>query len=578
MKTIMLGNEAFAEGAYEAGVRIVSSYPGTPSTEITECLACMEGVRAEWAPNEKVALEVACGASYGGARALCCMKHVGLNVAADPLFTASYTGVRGGLVVIVADDPGMHSSQNEQDSRFYARSAHVPMLEPADSQEALDYMKEAYRISEAFDTPVLVRSTTRLSHSRSIVNTDERQETDLKPYERDIRKYVMMPGMARGRHVFVEERMQELAAFAETTPLNQTEYREKSMGFITSGVVYQYVREAFPDASILKLGMVYPLPKKKIEQFASSVDRLYVIEELEPFIEEQIRAWGIEVSGKELLSVQGEYSVQYLREKILGNAADTVTPQELPPRPPMLCAGCPHRAVFHTLRKLGARTMGDIGCYTLGALAPLDALDTTLCMGASLGMAHGMEKADPDAAGKIVGVIGDSTFLHSGIPSLLNMVYNGSTSTVVILDNSTTGMTGHQDHPGTGRNARGEAAPAVDLENLIRALGVEHIRVADPSDLSDLQDALREAMAEDRLAVVIARQACALLGRKAAAPYAVTDACRNCGLCLELGCPALRREDNHAVIAPSQCVGCSICAQVCPFGAIVESTEKEKEA
>ena len=571
----MLGNEAFAEGAYEAGVEVVSAYPGTPSTEITEYLAQRKDIHAEWAPNEKVALEVACGASYGGARALCCMKHVGLNVAADPLFTVSYTGVNGGLVVIVADDPGMHSSQSEQDSRFYARSAHIPMLEPSDSQEALDYMKDAYQLSEDYDTPVLVRSTTRLSHSRSVVETDIRRKAELKPYSRDIRKYVMMPAMARGRHEFVETRMKELTDFAETTPLNRAEYRDRKMGIVTSGVIYQYVREAFPEASVLKLGLVYPLPKKKITEFAEQVDTLYVIEELEPFIEEQIKSWGVACTGKELLTRQGEYSVPYLREKILGTETVHPAEQDLPPRPPMLCAGCPHRAVFHTLKKLGARTMGDIGCYPLGALEPLDALDTTLCMGASIGLAHGMEMADQTAARKIVGVIGDSTFLHSGIPSLLNMVYNGATSTIVILDNSTTGMTGHQDHPGTGRSAQGDPAPAVDLETLIRALGVKHVRVADPTDLQDLKEAISEAMEKEELAVVIARQACVLLGKNMAPPYEVTDACRNCGICLGLGCPAIHRTEKSAVITAQQCVGCSICAQVCPFDAIVEKAEGE---
>lgn len=570
LKSILLGNEAFAEGAYESGVRVVSAYPGTPSTEITERLARHDDVHAEWAPNEKVALEVAIGASYGGVRALCCMKHVGLNVAADPLFTAAYTGVLGGLAVIVADDPGMYSSQNEQDSRFYARSAHVPMLEPADSQEAHDYVAAAYKLSEHFDTPVLVRSTTRLSHSRSIVETGERNEPERLPYQRDPGKYVMMPANARGRHEAVEARMQALAEYADMTPLNRTEMRDSRVGVVTSGVCYQYVREALPEASVLKLGMVHPLPRQKITDFAQSVDTLLVVEELEPFIEDQIRSWGIACEGKAHLGRQGEYSVHRLRERLFGVRPCAATTDGVLPRPPMLCAGCPHRGVFHTLGRLGARVMGDIGCYTLGALEPLNALDTTLCMGASIGLAHGMEKADPEAARNVVAVIGDSTFLHSGITSLLNMVYNGATSTVVILDNSTTGMTGHQDHPGTGRNAKGEAAPQVDLEALIRALGVDNVAVADPYDLGALERALTGAMEDEHLAVVIARRACALLGRDKPAPYCVTRACRSCGRCLNLGCPAISRREHGAVIAASQCMGCGICAQVCPFDAIVE--------
>lgn len=569
MKKLMLGNEAFAQGAFEGGVRVVSSYPGTPSTEVTECLAKYPDIEVEWAPNEKVALEVACGASYAGARALSCMKHVGLNVAADPLFTAAYTGVRGGLVVLVADDPGMHSSQNEQDSRYYARSAHLPMLEPSDSEEALIFMRRSFGLSEEFDTPFLVRSTTRVSHSRSPVESGERVNAEIIPYERDIRKYVMMPAMARPRHVELEKRMRALEEFAETTDLNRVEMREKKTGIVTSGMAYNYVREALPDASVLKLGMVYPLPRKKIEAFAAQVDKLYIIEELEPLIENEIRSWGIECTGKELFSVQGEYSVHAIREKIGGVPGDTKEPGEVLARPPVLCPGCPHRSTFYTLGKLGARTMGDIGCYTLGSLEPTGSLDTTLCMGASIGMAHGMEKAE-GRNDKLVSVIGDSTFLHSGIPSLLNMVYNGATSTVVILDNATTGMTGHQDHAGTGKNARGQAAPAVDLEALVRSLGVEDVAVVDPADLKASRAAMKAAMDADRLSVVIARRACALLDKSACAPpLYVTDDCRNCGRCLELGCPALRRGESAVSIDASQCVGCGVCAQVCPFGAIV---------
>lgn len=577
MKELLLGNEAFARGAYEAGVRFASSYPGTPSTEITEALVKYPEVVVEWAPNEKVALEAACGASYGGARALSCMKHVGLNVAADPLFTASYTGVRGGLVVIVADDPGMHSSQNEQDSRFYARSANVPMLEPSNSQEALEFTREAYNISETFDTPVLVRSTTRVSHSRSLAESGERDERELIPYERNISKYVMMPAMARGRHVFVENRTNELAAFAEHTALNRVEQRGNQVGIVTGGMAYNYVREALPDASILKLGMIYPLPEQKIREFAASVEKLYVVEELEPFIEDQLKALGILCEGKKLFTRQSEYSVSEIRERIGGIPGPETEERTVPGRPPVLCPGCPHRPVFYTLNKIGARTMGDIGCYSLGALAPLDGLDTTLCMGASIGMAHGMEKAE-GSNDKLVSVIGDSTFLHSGIPSLLNSVYNGASSTVVILDNSTTGMTGHQDHAASGRNAKGETAPAVDLEALVRSLGVENVTVVDPADLSALRDALQASIADERLSVVIARRSCALLGGACGPAYYVDEKCRNCGKCIELGCPAIRRGADSASIDASLCVGCGICAQVCPFHAInAQGNEVQKQ-
>ncbi len=568
MKKILLGNEAFARGAYEAGVNVVSAYPGTPSTEITESIVPYEEVYAEWAPNEKVALEVACGASFGGARALCCMKHVGLNVAADPLFTVSYTGVNGGLVIIVADDPGMHSSQNEQDSRFYARSAHLPMLEPADSQECLDFMKYAYNLSERFDTPVLVRSNTRLSHSRALVEHGEREDHPIKPYRKDINKYVMMPGMAKGRHIAVEERMNALAAFADTCEINRAEYRGTGVGVITSGVCYQYVKEALPEASVLKLGMVYPLPEKLIREFASRVDTLYVIEELEPFIENQIKVMGIPVQGKALFSVQGEYTVNMLKEKLLGEKTETVTVGDLPKRPPVLCPGCPHRAVYYMLRRLNLVAMGDIGCYTLGALPPLSAIDTTLCMGASIGMAHGMEKARGESE-RLVSVIGDSTFMHSGITGLVNMFYNGATSTVLILDNSTTGMTGHQDHSATGKNAKGQPAPAVDIPALVKAIGIRHVAVVDPFDLPALKRTLMEETGRKELSVVITKRACMLIDRSAQKPpLAVTEKCRNCGSCMKLGCPALIQSEKSVVVDPSLCVGCGLCADVCPFAAI----------
>ncbi len=570
MKKIMLGNEAYAQGAYEAGVRVVSSYPGTPSTEVTENIVKHDEVYAEWAPNEKVALEVAAGASYGGARALCCMKHVGLNVAADPLFTASYTGVNGGLVILVADDPGMHSSQNEQDSRFYARSAHVPMLEPADSGEAKEFMKAAFALSEKFDTPILLRSNTRISHSRGIVEVQARQEVPVREYKKDIKKYVMMPGMARGRHIVVEKRMADMAEYAETSELNRIEYEDAEIGVITSGTCYNYVKEAMPQASILKLGIVYPLPAKKIQEFAAKVKKLYVIEELEPFFENQIKVMGLSVMGKELFTVQGEYSTKMIREKLCGEACEPVETGALPQRPPVLCPGCPHRAVYYMFNKLKLTAMGDIGCYTLGAGAPLSAIDTTLCMGASIGMAHGMEKArGKEFARRLVSVIGDSTFMHSGLTGLTNMVYNSATSTVLILDNSTTGMTGHQDHPATGKNAKGEPAPAVDIPQLVKTLGVKNIRVVDPFDLPALETALREETAREEVSVIITKRPCVLIDKGSVKEtLAVTDDCRNCGACMKLGCPALVKGENAVRIDASLCIGCGLCADVCPFHAI----------
>ena len=570
MKKLMLGNEAFARGAYEAGVTVATAYPGTPSTEITENIAKYNEVYAEWAPNEKVALEVAIGASIAGARALCCMKHVGLNVAADPLFTASYTGVNGGLVIIVADDPGMHSSQNEQDSRFYARSAHLTMLEPSDSAEAKEFAKLAFELSEKFDTPVLLRSTTRLSHSQGNVEIGDRQENPLKEYKKDIGKYVMMPGMAKKRHVVVEQRMKNIKAFADTLPINRIEYRDKKFGVIASGIAYQYVREALPEASTLKLGMVYPLPEKLIRDFAASVDKLYVAEELEPFFENQIKAMGIAVTGKEIFTVQGEYSTNLIRERIGGEKTEVTDPGALPQRPPVMCPGCPHRAVFYTIKKLGLTATGDIGCYTLGALPPLQGIDMCVCMGASIGTAMGMEKArGKNFARKLVAVIGDSTFFHSGITGLVEMVYNGATSTVIILDNSTTGMTGHQEHPGTGKNIKGDIACAVDIPALIGAIGVKHIRIVDPFDVKAIEQALKEEIAREELSVIIARRPCALLNKKGSkAVCVITDKCRKCGVCLRLGCPAIVKTESGMHIDASLCTACGLCANVCAFSAI----------
>ncbi len=570
MKKIMLGNEAYARGAYESGVRVVSSYPGTPSTEITEFITKYNEVYAEWAPNEKVALEVACGASFGGARALSCMKHVGLNVAADPLFTASYTGVNGGLVVIVADDPGMHSSQNEQDSRFYARSAHLPMLEPSCAKEAKEFVKLAYELSEKFDTPVLVRSTTRVSHSRGVVEEEDRVDVPLKEYEKNIGKYVMMPGMAKKRHIIVEQRMKDIANYANTCPINIAEYNNKEVGVITSGTCYNYVKDALGDVSVLKLGMVYPLPKDLIKEFASKVKKLYVIEELEPFIENQVKVMGLEAEGKELFTLQGEYSANMLREKMLNEKCTPIETQNLPPRPPVLCPGCPHRAVYYLFNKLKLTAMGDIGCYTLGALPPLNAIDTTLCMGASIGMAHGMEKArGREFTKKLVSVIGDSTFLHSGITGLIDMVYNKATSTLLILDNSTTGMTGHQDHGATGKNAKGEVAPQINIFELVKALGIKNVTQIDPFDLDGLEKLLKEENEKEELSVIITKRSCVLIDKGAVKEaLLVTDKCRNCGTCTKLGCPAIKKEEKQVVIDSALCVGCGLCKNVCRFMAI----------
>lgn len=567
----MLGNEGVARGAYEAGANVATAYPGTPSTEITEAIAKYDEIYAEWSPNEKVALEVAIGASIGGARAIVSMKHVGLNVAADPLFTVSYTGVNGGLVIVVADDPGMHSSQNEQDSRYYARSAHVPMLEPSDSQEAKDFVKMAFEISEKYDTPVLIRMTTRVAHSQSLVEIAERKDVPLKEYKKDFNKYVMMPGMARKRHVVVEERMKRLQEDCNSFSLNRIEEGDKSIGIITSGIVYQYAKEAFPNASFLKLGMVHPLPKKLIEEFASKVDKLYVLEELEPIIEEQIRGWGIDVIGKELFTVQGEYSAKLIEERIKELKVQEVSGESLPMRPPVLCPGCPHRAAFYVIKKLRLHVMGDIGCYTLGALPPLESVDTTVCMGASIGMAHGIAKArGKEFAKKTVAVIGDSTFVHSGITGLTDIVYNNGIATVIILDNSTTAMTGHQDHPATGRTIKGDPAPVLNLVELVKAVGIKNVRVVDPFNLEESEAVLREETQREEPSVIIFKRPCALLDKTYETPLQIdASACRRCGLCLRLGCPAIENKDGGSItINYALCNGCGLCERVCKFNAI----------
>lgn len=574
MKELMLGNEAVARGAYEAGVRVAVAYPGTPSTEITENMAkySKDEVYCEWAPNEKVALEVAIGASMGGARAICCMKHVGVNVAADPLFTAAYTGVRGGLVLVAADDPGMHSSQNEQDSRFYARSAHVPMLEPADSAECREYVMRAFEISEKYDTPVMLRLVTRIAHARSLVEEGVRQEIPLKDYEKDIKKYVMMPGNAKGRHVVVEAREKKLEEEIDALGFNRVEMADTKVGVVCSGSAYQYVKEALPNASVLKLGMVYPLPEKLIRDFASKVDQLLVVEELEPFFEDAIKAMGIPCSGKDKTGLQGELFVRKVG-RLFGGEADCgpAETQGVPMRPPVLCPGCPHRAVFYVLKKLGLTVAADIGCYTLGAMPPLAAVDSVVCMGASIGMALGLEKArGRDFAKKTVAVIGDSTFVHSGITGLVDMVYNQGHSTVIIVDNSTTGMTGHQPNPTTGFNVRGEIAPQLDVVKLCEAIGVPSVRVVDPFDMKELEQTILEESEKDVPSVIIARRPCALLVKKKTAPCAInTDKCRKCGMCMKIGCPAILKAENGQVsIDASLCNGCGLCKEMCHFGAI----------
>ena len=571
-KVIMLGNEAIARGAYEAGVKVSAAYPGTPSTEISEnIIKYKDDIYSEWSPNEKVAAEVAIGASISGVRAMACMKHVGLNVASDPLYTVSYMGVNGGLVLVVADDPGLYSSQNEQDTRMVARAAQVPVLEPSDSMEAKEYMKAAFQISEVFDRPVILRTTTRLAHSQGLVELYDREEVEDVPYEKNIAKTVMMPGNAKLRHVEIEKRNLELAEAANTLPINTVEMNDTKIGVITSGIPYQYVKEALPNASVLKLGMVNPLPKKLITEFASKVDTLYIIEELDPVIEEQVKSWGIKAVGKELFTVQGEYSANMIRKAILKEDIGTKAPAAAPGRPPILCPGCPHRSVYYVLNKLKMHVAGDIGCYTLGAVAPLSVVDSVICMGASISSLHGMEKAKgKEYIKNWVAAIGDSTFLHTGVNSLMNMVYNKSTGTVMILDNSTTGMTGHQDHAATGKTLMGEPTNAIDIPNLCRAIGVKNVVEVNAFDIKTLEKVIKEEVAKDEVSVIITKTPCVLLDKSKKPVYiAHSDKCKKCGMCMKPGCPAMTKNADGTIrIDDTMCTGCGLCETLCKFDAI----------
>jgi len=577
MKQLMLGNKALARGLYEAGCSVASSYPGTPSTEVTEEIAVFDEVYAEWAPNEKVAMEVAFGASMAGKRSFCGMKHVGLNVAADPLYTASYTGVNGGMVIVVADDPGMHSSQNEQDSRHHAIASKVPMLEPSDSGEAYAFAKRAYELSEEYDTPVIIKMCTRVAHSQSVVEVGERVVPPTKTYEKNIPKYVMMPGNAIRRHPLVEERTRKLIELAETSDLNRVEMGDTKIGIITSSTCYQYAKEVFGEkASILKLGLVNPLPEKLLKDFAAKVETLYVIEELDPIIEQHCRSLGLEVKGKELLPIEGEFSQNLLAAKLgLPVPEFAKLAETMPARPPVMCAGCPHRGLFFTLSRNKCTVLGDIGCYTLGAVPPLSAVDMTLCMGASISSIHGFNKAlGAESQGKTVAVIGDSTFMHSGMTGLANVAYNQSNSTIIILDNSITGMTGHQQNPTTGYNIKGDPAGKIDLEALCRAMGFKRVRVVDPYDLEACNTAVKEELAVDEPSVIISRRPCALLKYvKHKKPVkAVTEKCVGCKSCMRLGCPATSMKNGKIQTDTTLCVGCGICQQMCKFGAL-ESQE-----
>ncbi len=581
MKKLLLGNEAVARGLYEAGCGVVSSYPGTPSTEITECAAKYDEIYAEWAPNEKVAMEVAIGSAIGGRRSFCGMKHVGVNVAADPLFTASYTGINAGMVIAVADDPGMHSSQNEQDSRHYAVSAKVPMLEPSDSSDALNFTKLAYELSEQFDTPVMLRMSTRISHSQSLVEVGEREELPLKPYVKNVAKNVMVPAFARPKHEVVEKRTAALREWAETAPINQVIWGDKKIGIIAAGSTYMYAREVLGDkASYLKLGMINPLPVKLIRDFASQVETLYVIEELDDVIETHCRKIGVSVIGKELFPWVGEFSQKLLREKLFGAEETTYAfPEAVPGRPPVLCAGCPHRGLFFVLNQLKVMVSGDIGCYTLGASAPLSAIDTTVCMGASISGLHGFNTArGEESAAKSVAVIGDSTFIHSGITGLIDISYNQGISTVIVLDNSITGMTGHQQNPTTGYTLKGDPTAKVSIEKVCNAIGINRVRVVDPYDLKATREAIEEELQVKEPSVIISRRPCALLKYVKHNPPLVIDkeSCKGCKACLKLGCPAIRVVNGKASIDDTLCVGCGLCRDLCKFHAIGEKGAEGK--
>lgn len=573
LKKLMLGNEAVARGLYEAGVKVVSSYPGTPSTEITEYAAKYDEIYCEWAPNEKVAAEVAFGASLRGVRSACAMKHVGLNVAADPLFTLSYTGVNGGLVLFVADDPAMHSSQNEQDSRHYAIAAKVPMIEPSDSAEAKEYVKQAFELSEEFDTPVIVRMCTRIAHSQYAVELEPRQEKPLGEYVKNPAKYIMAPANAAKRHPFVEERTKRLQEVAETSRFNRVEKTDSEMGIICAGTCYEYVKEVFGDSvSVLKLGMINPLPEKLIRDFAAGVKQLYVIEELDGIIEQHVKALGVDCIGKQMFSPIGEYNQATIRRAFgMEEPKSVCADSEIPVRPPVMCAGCPHRGMFYTLVKNKVTVLGDIGCYTLGSTAPLFALDSTLCMGASVSGIHGFNKAGgSESEHKTACVIGDSTFMHSGMTGLVNIAYNNSNSTVIILDNSITGMTGHQQNPTTGYNIKGDPAAAVNLEDLCHAIGIRRVRVVDPYNLKECDEVLKEELAADEASVIISRRPCVLLKYVKPKPPVKVDAdkCVSCKMCMKLGCPAISMKQGKAHIDFTQCVGCGVCEQLCKVGAI----------
>ena len=576
MKKLLIGNAAVARGLYEAGCKLVSSYPGTPSTEITEEAAKYDEIYTEWAPNEKVAMEVAIGARFSGHRAFCAMKHVGLNVAADPLYTASYIGVNGGLVIGVADDPGMFSSQNEQDTRRHAIAAKVPVMEPSDSEECRDFVKAAYELSEKFDTPVILRLTTRVAHSRSLLEPCERVQPEQKPYEKNIQKNVMMPAMAKGRHVFVEQRLRNITDYSENCPFNRVEMADTKIGVITSGISYQYVKEALDDkASVLKLGITNPLPIKLIQDFADKVDTLYVVEELDDIIESHCKKLGLDVTGKKIFSLCGEYSQSIVRKAILGEETEHKTIDiSVPVRPPVLCPGCPHRGLYYALKKKKVYVSGDIGCYTLGALAPLEQMDTCVCMGASISSLHGFNTAnDNQTAAKSVAVIGDSTFIHSGVTGLINVAYNKGISTVIVLDNSITGMTGHQQNPTTGLTLKGDPTVAVDLEALAKAVGINSVRVVDPNNLSECQKVIDEELEKTEPSLIISRRPCVLLKYvKHHPPLLVNqEKCKGCKACMQIGCPAVSIKNGKAKIDDTLCVGCDVCAQLCKFDAICKN-------